>query len=182
MDVESPMAIGHGVDSILCSACQLLARHGDVGSPTTPIQNDRTLHVCCLSAPTSFSILSTGGLGCPSTVSWLDTKPTYFLASRLNTMAISISTSIIACLKAFNAFVEDLQALNGKNPASFLLINAWQDELGRLRIWAANVGAHQTNQSSLDYRLRDSSHIREQIVKLLDELMKRLHEAGNAIN
>ncbi|KAL8877013.1 MAG: hypothetical protein Q9198_004891, partial [Flavoplaca austrocitrina] len=56
------------------------------------------------------------------------------------------------------------------------------DELGRLRIWAANVGAHQTNQSSLDYRLRDSSHIREQIVKLLDKLMKRLHEAGNAIN
>ncbi|KAL8978858.1 MAG: hypothetical protein Q9205_005660 [Flavoplaca limonia] len=97
-------------------------------------------------------------------------------------MAISISTSIIACLKAFNAFVEDLQALNGKNPTSFLLINAWQDELGRLRIWAANVGAHQTNQSSLDYRLRDSSHIREQIFKLLDKLMKRLHEAGNAIN
>ena len=97
-------------------------------------------------------------------------------------MAISISASIIACLKAFNAFVEDLQALNGKNPASSLLINAWQDELGRLRIWAANVGAHQTNQSSLDYRLRDSSHIRKQIVKLLDKLMKRLQEAGNAIN
>ncbi|KAL8889951.1 MAG: hypothetical protein Q9192_005940 [Flavoplaca navasiana] len=97
-------------------------------------------------------------------------------------MAFSISTSIIVCLKAFNAFVEDLQALNGKNPANFLLINAWQDELGRLRIWAANVGAHQTNQLSLDYRLRDSSHIREQIVNLLDKLMKRLDEAENAIN
>ena len=48
MDVESPMAIGHGVDSILRSACQLLARQGDVGSPTTPIQNDRTLHACLL--------------------------------------------------------------------------------------------------------------------------------------
>ncbi|KAL8866472.1 MAG: hypothetical protein Q9198_008876 [Flavoplaca austrocitrina] len=97
-------------------------------------------------------------------------------------MATSISTSIIACLKAFNVFVEDLQGLSEKNPASCLLINAWQDELGRLRMWAANVGAHQTNQPSLDYRLRDSSHIREQIIKLLDELMKRLHEAGSTFN
>ncbi|KAL8655054.1 MAG: hypothetical protein Q9226_003195 [Calogaya cf. arnoldii] len=96
-------------------------------------------------------------------------------------MATSISTSIIACLKAFNAFVAEVQDLEKNNPAS-LLIQAWQDELGRLRMWAANIGAHQTNQSSLDYRLRDSSHVRQQIKNLLDELLNRLHEAGKAIS
>lgn len=95
-------------------------------------------------------------------------------------MATSISTSIIACLKAFNAFVEQIQHLDNKDSAN-LLVQPWQDELGRLRMWAANIGAHQTNQSSLDYRLRDSSHIRQQIMNLLDELLNRLHEAGNAI-
>ena len=95
-------------------------------------------------------------------------------------MAISISTSIISCLKAFNAFVEELQDPANEDPAA-LLVRSWQDELGRLRIWAANIGAHQTNQSSLDYRLRDSSHIRQQIMNLLGELLDRLHEAENAI-
>ncbi|KAL8997036.1 MAG: hypothetical protein Q9169_003577 [Polycauliona sp. 2 TL-2023] len=93
-------------------------------------------------------------------------------------MATSISTSIIACLKLFNAFVDDLQHLDDEDPAS-LLIKPWQDELGRLRMWAANIGAHQTNQSSLDFRLRDSSHVRQQIIKLLDELTERLREARN---
>ncbi|KAL5000227.1 hypothetical protein BDV10DRAFT_162924 [Aspergillus recurvatus] len=34
-----------------------------------------------------------------------------------------------------------------------------KDELGRLRIWAANIGAHQRGQPSLDYQLQDASHI-----------------------
>jgi hypothetical protein len=37
-------------------------------------------------------------------------------------------------------------------------VRKWEDELGRLRVWAANIGAHQSGQSSLDYRLRDASH------------------------
>lgn len=41
---------------------------------------------------------------------------------------------------------------------------------GRLRIWAANVGAHQTSQSSLDFRLRDASHVRQEILNLLADL------------
>ncbi|KAG7004790.1 hypothetical protein G7Y79_00023g053740 [Physcia stellaris] len=50
----------------------------------------------------------------------------------------------------------------------------WEDELGRLRVWTANIGAHQTGQSSLDYRLRDASHIRLHIVKLLEDLHQTL--------
>ncbi|KAL8697515.1 MAG: hypothetical protein Q9224_002275, partial [Gallowayella concinna] len=94
-------------------------------------------------------------------------------------MAASISSSIVACLKAFNQFIEGIQEVGTQKPG--LAVQHWQDELGRLRIWAANIGAHQTNQSSLDYRLRDSAHIRQQILKLLDELIQRLEDAGHSI-
>jgi len=95
-------------------------------------------------------------------------------------MAISISSSIIACLKAFNEFIEEIQDPDKDEPEG-MQVQTWQDELGRLRIWAANIGAHQTGQSSLDFRLRDSSHIRQQIIKLLDELPQRLQDVRDVI-
>ena len=90
-------------------------------------------------------------------------------------MADSISSFIVTCLKAFNEFIEDFQDPVKKKPEG-LHVQTWQDELGRLRIWAANIGAHQTGQSSLDFRLRDSSHIRQHIIKLLDKLRQRLQD------
>ena len=88
-------------------------------------------------------------------------------------MAALISSSILACLKSFNEFIEEIRHSQQANPDA----GAWEDELGRLRMWAANIGAHQTGQSSLDFRLRDASHIREQIVKLLQGLLRRLDDA-----
>src|SRR5277367_3225623 len=79
-------------------------------------------------------------------------------------MATSISSLLIECLSLFNAQVarDELVAHDAEVPQSL-----WLDELGRLRIWAANIGAHQVGQSSLDYRLRDASHIKDQISTLL---------------
>lgn len=95
-------------------------------------------------------------------------------------MAVSISSSVIACLKAFNELIREIQNPDEEEPdekeSERLQVQTWQDELGRLRIWAANIGAHQTGQSSLDFRLRDSSHIQDQIIKLLEELLKRLED------
>lgn len=48
--------------------------------------------------------------------------------------------------------------------------------MGRLRVWAANVGVHQTGQSSLAFRLRDASPISNQITKLLRDLCRSLDE------
>ena len=90
-------------------------------------------------------------------------------------MAVSIKSSFDACRKAFHEFIEDLQDIDGEQPES-LHLKAWQDELGRLCMWAANIGAHQTGQSSLDFRLRDSSHIRQQIIKLLTQIPQRLQD------
>ena len=91
-------------------------------------------------------------------------------------MADSIATSIIETLKSFNDFIDFI-----RNPSTSsvegLSIGRWEDELGRLRMWAANIGAHRIGQSSLDYRLRDASHIRQQILKLLDIVRRRLKDA-----
>ncbi|KAI4156888.1 MAG: hypothetical protein L6R39_000934 [Caloplaca ligustica] len=94
-------------------------------------------------------------------------------------MALSISSSLIACRQVFNELIDDIKKVGEENP-EWLRIQDWEDERGRLRVWAANIGAHQIGQSSLDFRLRDSSHIRQQIVKLLDELFQRLSD-GRAI-
>lgn len=95
-------------------------------------------------------------------------------------MSSSIASSIIAALKSFNEFVEQTKAPQAQNVQG-LSTRGWEDELGRLRVWAANIGAHQTNQSSLDFRLRDASHIREQILKLLERLTRRLEDAREVL-
>ncbi|KAL9004775.1 MAG: hypothetical protein Q9188_002410 [Gyalolechia gomerana] len=82
----------------------------------------------------------------------------------------SISQSFFACSKAFNEGLEALR-LHGE-----VHMSKWDDEMGRLRIWAANIGAHQTGQSSLDFRLRDAPHIHQQLIDLLDDLIQAIYE------
>lgn len=45
-----------------------------------------------------------------------------------------------------------------------------EDLHGRFRVWAGNVAAHRSGNSSLDYRLRDASHLRQRVFELLHEL------------
>ena len=86
-----------------------------------------------------------------------------------------ISTLVGTCLYSFNIFVKRLGELNDDS------VIPWQDELGRLRVWTANIGAHQQGQLSLDCRLRDASHIREQVVQLLRDLGNILEDAKGAL-
>jgi hypothetical protein len=79
----------------------------------------------------------------------------------------SVSSTLIACLDRFTRVLDSgiLTQCESELP-----ISLWRDELGRLRIWAANIGAHRKDQSSADYRLRDASHIRNQTLQLLRNL------------
>ena len=95
-------------------------------------------------------------------------------------MSVSIKTAFDAGRKAFENFIRAIQELDKERPEE-LSISSWEDELGRLRMWAGNIGAHQSGQSSLDFRLRDSSHIRQQIVNLLDQIPQRLQDTLVAI-
>ena len=58
----------------------------------------------------------------------------------------------------------------------------WNDELGRFKIWATNIGAHQRGQSSLDFRLRDASHIRDEVLTLIEDLQRTLQDVDDVLN
>ncbi|KIY01604.1 uncharacterized protein Z520_03156 [Fonsecaea multimorphosa CBS 102226] len=85
----------------------------------------------------------------------------------------SISTELLECLKLFNTLLTRDELFN---TSSSIPKSVWDDELGRLRVWAANIGAHQKDQSSLDYRLRNASHVKSQIINLLQSLKMTLKE------
>jgi hypothetical protein len=88
----------------------------------------------------------------------------------------SIRSVLLSSLGRFQTLLTLIVSDRLNIHASQVPLSAWSDELGRLRVWAANVGAHQEGQSSLDYRLRDASHIRQQILRLFDDLDYTLSE------
>ncbi|KAL8665806.1 MAG: hypothetical protein Q9202_001928 [Teloschistes flavicans] len=87
---------------------------------------------------------------------------------------MAISTALITSLRVFKELVELVEDSSQYKYGAEVPAASWIDERGRLRIWAANVGAHQTGQSSLDFRLRDASHVQQEIVDLLADLRKLL--------
>lgn len=83
--------------------------------------------------------------------------------------SITISGAFKTCLNRLEVLVLKLKtntnsSLQGLDPTS------WEDELGRLKVWGGNLAAHQTGRASLEYRLRDASHIQQNIVELLTAL------------
>ncbi|KAJ5629739.1 Zinc finger C2H2 [Penicillium herquei] len=90
----------------------------------------------------------------------------------------NISPIVVRCLRSLNQLVtEDLSSFDSEVPQAL-----WKDELGRLRVWAANIGAHQTGQSSLDYRLRDASHIKNQIIRILQRLQRLTEDIHDVLH
>jgi hypothetical protein len=56
-----------------------------------------------------------------------------------------------------------------------------KDVLGGFRLWSANVGAHRIGRGSLDYKLREASHIRDQVIKLVQSTKAVLHEVFDIV-
>ena len=98
-------------------------------------------------------------------------------------VSVSISRLIRSGLSSYEDLVSRLKENEqlGK-PTWSVPADLWEDELGRLRVWAANIGAHQIDQSSLDFRLRDASHIRQQVIELLQDLRHTVEEAEGVTN
>jgi len=51
-----------------------------------------------------------------------------------------------------------------------------EDELGRFRMWASNIGAIKIGKASLDYRLREAEYLSENVKSLLTDLKGVLNE------
>ncbi|WQF81945.1 Putative Zinc finger C2H2-type [Colletotrichum destructivum] len=58
----------------------------------------------------------------------------------------------------------------------------FRDQLARFRVWSGDTGALDKDQDSLESRLRDASHIRTQILELLDDLDQSLKDARHIIS
>ena len=63
------------------------------------------------------------------------------------------------------------------------LFSLWDEEFGRLRVWASNVGLYLYSYPSLlEARLRDSSHIQDQTLQVLENLHESILEAKEILD
>ncbi|KAG7005773.1 hypothetical protein G7Y79_00018g045800 [Physcia stellaris] len=92
----------------------------------------------------------------------------------------SIANSFRECLNVFEDLVVKLQLEPVRSGGGSYDI--WKDELGRFKIWATNIGAHQIGPSSLDFRLRDASHIRDEVLTLIEDLQRTLQDVEDVLN
>ncbi|KAF2801196.1 hypothetical protein K505DRAFT_227062 [Melanomma pulvis-pyrius CBS 109.77] len=88
----------------------------------------------------------------------------------------SISSRVARCLLAFDDLRTTLRIDAGQY-SKIIQISSISDEQGRFRVWSGNVGAHRTGLNSLNYRLRDASHLHRNVVSLLIDLEQKLRDA-----
>ena len=92
----------------------------------------------------------------------------------------TIASTGKACINCFDQIcqiIHDRGSEYGKDITPY----AVADEFGRFKIWAGNIGALQPGNSSLDTRLRQASHVRRQVLRLLDDLNYTLRESRSVV-
>ncbi|KAI3326464.1 hypothetical protein HD806DRAFT_551445 [Xylariaceae sp. AK1471] len=93
----------------------------------------------------------------------------------------SIADRVAQSLAAFEAIdMVGTQAEPGDS--QFIWVQTINDQLSKFKLWAGNIGAHRTGRSSLDYRLRDSSLLHTQVLRLLDYLITSLNEVHSILS
>ena len=85
---------------------------------------------------------------------------------------MSIACKVKQCLEAFKGVCAHLET--SKEEGVEPCLEEFTDEMGRFRIWAGNIAAHRTGQSSLDFRLRDVSRLRDKVLAYLGRLIGAL--------
>ncbi|KAJ5733770.1 Zinc finger C2H2 [Penicillium malachiteum] len=85
-----------------------------------------------------------------------------------STTAISAKDLIIKSLQRWDRIIyADIPFLTSEGSPL-----QWRDEIERFRLWTTDIGAHRTGNLSLDYRLKNSPDIKEQILWHLINLEK----------
>lgn len=87
----------------------------------------------------------------------------------------SIASWYGVCIRSFDRLCNLLRVSESEFSGQISLL-ALQDEIGRFRVWAGNVGAHQGGRTSLDHRLREASQVYGQVTELLSDLSRALQE------
>ncbi|KAK2735766.1 Checkpoint kinase 2, partial [Myotisia sp. PD_48] len=93
----------------------------------------------------------------------------------------SIATITWTCLWNFNNLMALLEKCSSAHPDS-MSPKAIDNEIGRFKIWIGNLGALQKGHSSLDFRLRESTVMCSNILKLLDQLSNALSKCIEVVS
>ncbi len=96
-------------------------------------------------------------------------------------MTESIAGHVAQALDGFRQLLSYHDSPN-RSPHEQETLLKLDDELPRFKVWSANIGAHRTGRSSLEYRLRDASHLRLQLLKLLSNLVGSLGELNDILS
>lgn len=84
----------------------------------------------------------------------------------------NIATSYRQSEASFNDLCSVLKSLVDSENEGVTLKNI-ENERGRFRVWAGNIGAHRIGgRASLDYRLREASDVKSEVVQILDYLRR----------
>lgn len=90
-----------------------------------------------------------------------------------DTLNATIADEVASSLIAFEALLVDLAS-----PALNEHLNDFERQFEKFKMWAGNIGAHRKGQNSLDFRLRDASHISSTVHTLLSSLQDVLVESA----
>ncbi|KAK5047756.1 hypothetical protein LTR84_006421 [Exophiala bonariae] len=93
-------------------------------------------------------------------------------------METNISSSYRRCASSLEKTIanKDLEA-----EASSVPLALWEDVLVRLKLFASKIGAHQTGTMSLDYRLREATHLRDRLLKTLSSIDNAIEDMNEII-
>ena len=88
-----------------------------------------------------------------------------------------IESHYTKCIGLFTHLIHLVKTSNSLPPQNSFSPNV-AEALGRFRVWAGNVGVHmhRTGRVSLDYHLREASHIHVQVMNLLTDLLTDLEK------
>ena len=97
-------------------------------------------------------------------------------------MTASFSTTATACLKSFEELTKRAEQPDYRHEQEVSSVT-WADELGRLRVWCANIGALQTGLGGTSPdRFGVKKGVTKQVTKLLDDLKKTLDECHEKVS
>jgi hypothetical protein len=83
-----------------------------------------------------------------------------------------ISAHVDACGRGFRRLGDALA--DTPRFAAQILPQSVNDEFDRFKIWAGNIAAHRKGRRSLEYRLRDAAHLKDECHNLLKALQSSL--------
>jgi hypothetical protein len=94
-----------------------------------------------------------------------------------------ISERVADCLRAFQDLSTAIAEVNQTQATKYAsTLPLFPDEFGRFKVWSGNIGAHRLGRGSLDYRLRDASHLKTRFVDLLNDLHDSLTDGTSSVS